>query len=171
MTYGSYRLGKSLWAARIPSFNAVFPPPRVNIAPPKAQSNILSYNDPQVVEAINTVQAFGYLSPSPRSCSLLITAPEENRELAAILVTLAANFCNVDSPDIRTDMDFERRILRGAIPAAILIPIAKDTRGGDGLVTGLRNTFNVRRTDVSPAEMSKFTAWLQIGNGSPFASR
>lgn len=122
--------------------------------------------DNEFASISNTMQSFRYLMPQQsNSCLMQITAPRENREVAALLTKLGGNFCQVNWIDNPTTP--EEEVLQGSIRDALLIHMAKDPLR-DGFVTGMGNTFTVRRSYELPAGSPDGLVWIQIGQGAPW---
>jgi hypothetical protein len=132
----------------------------------KRQSPFSFSMDNEFASISNTMQAFRYLvSQQSRACLVQITGPRENREVAALLTKLGSNLCQVNWLDNPTAP--EEEVLQGSISEALLIHMAKDPLR-DGFVSGLGNTFTVRRSYELPPGSPDGLVWIQIGRGAPW---
>jgi hypothetical protein len=126
----------------------------------------ISFNN-EYASISNTVQAFRFLMPQQiRDCSVRITAPRENRQVAQVLASLGATFCRVDAPYDPAEPDDEA--LRGALKDAILIHMKKTVPDRAAFVVALGNVFSVRRTYDLPSGSPDELVWIQIGEGNPW---
>jgi hypothetical protein len=122
--------------------------------------------DNEYASISNTIQAFRYLSPQQaKVCQIKLTAPRENKQVAAVLFNLGSTFCRVDWLDNPTAP--EEEVLRGSVRDALLIHMAKDPPR-DGFLVALGNTFTVRRSYELPAGSPDGLVWIQIGQGAPW---
>jgi hypothetical protein len=109
----------------------------------------ISDQDPSYFNTTNTLHAFKFLASHSPNCSIRVTAPPENMEVARIIVNLAGNFCKTDL--LYDPSGPQEEIIKGSVDNAIMIHMAKEPSTRDGFVSEMGNVFSVRRTFDVPS--------------------
>jgi len=137
----------------------------------KGQSPFTISFDSEYSSIVNTVSAFNALVPQKKdkACLIKVTAPQENIQVARVLLSLAAAVgCRVaELGNPGTNPDARQEANNGAVRDSIVIHMMKNPLR-DGFVTGMGNTFSVRRSYALPQASPQDLVWLQIGSGSPW---
>jgi hypothetical protein len=136
---------------------------------PKTDSYAISTNDPQYPSVTNALHAFRFLASQSPNCTIRLTAPPENRNVAQVLSNFAGDFCKLDWNYNPADPQDE--ILRGAVDNMVVVHMAKEPPQRDGFITELGNVFSVQRTyELPPGSPPEFV-WIQVGHGSPWRKK
>jgi hypothetical protein len=129
----------------------------------------LSTQDSQYPGFANTLHVFKNLSASTpnKKCLIRLTAPQENREVLAILQQFASDFCDVETSYNPAAPNEE--ILNGSVNDAIVVHMAKEGSPRElTFMNDMGNVFSVKRRYDLPPGSPDGLIWLQIGRGYPW---